>query len=116
MAYQEGIKHSRWQRKRHSISDDSNVIRTHNHLVGKRTPSHSAKLSLMVECSRTKWLWVRLKLLSLTFHIWSLLRARSSLTFRQTTECGFTLKLERGSLVVNDLCSETKGSRFESGC
>ena len=42
---------------------------------------------------RTKWLWVRIALLSLKLQIWHLLRARSSLTFRQTIECGFTLKL-----------------------
>ena len=32
-------------------------------------------------------------LLSLKLQVWRLLRARSSLTFRQTRECGFTLKL-----------------------
>ena len=42
---------------------------------------------------RTRWLWVRILLLSLELQIWHLLRARSFLTFRQTIECGFTLKL-----------------------
>ena len=42
---------------------------------------------------RTQWLWVRIPLLSPKLQIWLLLRARSSLTFRQTIECGFTLKL-----------------------
>ena len=44
-------------------------------------------------CLRTKWLWVRIMSLSLKFQIWRLLRARSSLAFRQTIECGLTLKL-----------------------
>ena len=44
---------------------------------------------------QTKWLWVWIALLSLTLRISCLLRARSSLTFRQTIECGFTLKLAR---------------------
>ena len=42
---------------------------------------------------RTKWSWVQILFLSLTLQIWSLLRARSSLIFRQTIEWGFTLKL-----------------------
>ena len=42
---------------------------------------------------QTKWLWVRIPLQSLKLQIWRLLRARSSLTFRQTIECRFTLKL-----------------------
>ena len=41
---------------------------------------------------RLKWLWVQILLLSLKLQIWCLLRARSSLTFRKTIECGFTLK------------------------
>ena len=39
-----------------------------------------------------KWLWVRISLLLLKLQLWRLLRARSSWTFRQTIECGFTLK------------------------
>ena len=42
---------------------------------------------------RIKWLWVRISILSLKLQIWCLLRAMSSLTFRHTIECGFTLKL-----------------------
>ena len=38
---------------------------------------------------------VRLSLLSLKLQIWRLLRARSSLIFKQTIECRFTLKLVR---------------------
>ena len=41
----------------------------------------------------TKWLWIRIPLVLLKIQIWCLLRAMSSLTFRQTIECGFTLKL-----------------------
>ena len=44
-------------------------------------------------CFRIKLLWVRISLLSLKLQIWRLLRERSSLTFRQTIECGLTLKL-----------------------
>ena len=49
---------------------------------------------------RTKWLWVRIPLLSLKLQIWRLLRAWSSLTFRQTTECRFTLKLIRDMIIT----------------
>ena len=48
---------------------DSNGIRTHNHLVRKRTLNHLAKLASLAKwlsvCLRTKWLWVRIPLLSL---------------------------------------------------
>ena len=40
-------------------------------------------------------MWIRVPLLSLKRQIWRLLRARSSLTFRKSTECGFILKLVR---------------------
>ena len=60
----------------------------------------------MVECSfRNKWLWFRVSLLSLKLQIWRLLRARSSLTFRQTIECGFTLKLVRDKIITHSLIS-----------
>ena len=60
---------------------DSNGIRTHNHLVHKRTLNYLAKwLSVHL---RTKWLWVQILLLSLKLHISYLFWARSSLTFRQ---------------------------------
>ena len=49
---------------------------------------------------RSKWLWVRIPLLSLKLQTWSPLRARSSLTFRQTIECKFTLKLVRHMIVT----------------
>ena len=42
---------------------------------------------------QTKWLWVRISLLSLKLQIWHLLRGRSSLIFRQTIDCRFILKL-----------------------
>ena len=50
-------------------------------------------------CLRTKWLWVWITLRSLKLHIWCLLQARSSLTFRQTIECGFTMKLVREKII-----------------
>ena len=49
---------------------------------------------------KTKWLWVRIALLSLKLQIWRLLPARSSLTFRQTIECGFTLKIVRDMTIT----------------
>ena len=56
--------------RRHMSSlSDSNVIRTHNYLVRKRTLNHIAKLASLAKwlsvCLRTKWLWVRMTLLSL---------------------------------------------------
>ena len=79
-------------RSRHYIwsLNDSNVIRTHNHLFCKRTLNHLAKLvSQMIE-----------PLLLLKQQIWHLLRARRSLTFRQTIEFGFTLKLVRDMIIT----------------
>ena len=73
---------------------DSNAIRTHNYLDRKRTLNHLAKLAKWFSvCLRTKWLWVWIALLPLKFQIWSLLQTRYSLTFRQTIECEFALKL-----------------------
>ena len=42
---------------------------------------------------QTKWLWVRISLQSLKLWIRRLLWVRCFLTFRETVECGFTLKL-----------------------
>ena len=42
---------------------------------------------------QTKWLGVWISMMSLKLQICCLRRARSSLTFRQTIECGLTLKL-----------------------
>ena len=66
----------------------SNVIRTHNHLVRKRTLNHSAKnlpsLTIWLNVRlRTKWLWVRIPLLSRKLPISCLFWARSSLMFCQ---------------------------------
>ena len=124
------------------ILSDSNRIRTHNHLVGKRTlnllakltqwlncvvstylyctwlnnniksnvlyryvlttqPNHLASLAKWLRiCLRIKWLWVQIPLLSLKLQIWCLLRARSSLTFRQTMKCTFTLKPVRDMIIT----------------
>ena len=59
---------------------DCNGIQTHNHLVRKRTLNHLAKLT--------------------KFGTWGLLRARSSLTFRQSVECRFTLNLVRDMIIT----------------
>ena len=84
--------------RRHIWSlSDSDEIRTHNHLVRKWT------YKLLSVRLRTKWLWVRISLLSRKFQIWHLVRARNSLTFRQTIEPGFTLKLVRNMIIT---CSQ----------
>ena len=54
----------------------------------------------MSVCLRTKWLGVRITLLLLKHQIWRLLHVRSSLTFRQTLDLGFTLKLVRGMIIT----------------
>ena len=47
------------------------------------------------------------KLAKLKLQIWCLLRARISLTFRQTIECGFTLKLVRDMIITHrQTCSK----------
>ena len=61
-----------------------NWTRSQNHLVLKRTLNHLAKLAKWLSVRlRTKWFWVRVQLQSLYLQISRLLRARSSLTFRQ---------------------------------
>ena len=61
---------------------DSNEIRTYNHLVRKRTFNHLAKLAKAVQ-------------------------ARSSLTFRQTIEYGFPVKLVRDMITTySQWCEE----------
>ena len=83
---------------------DSNKIRTYNLLVRERTLNHLAKLASLAKwlsvCLQTKWLWVRILFLSLKLQIGRLLLAMSSLTFRQTIECGFTLKLVRDMIIT----------------
>ena len=84
------------------ILSDSNEIRIHKHLVRKRTLVYELSASFAKWLSvrlRTKSLWVRILLLSLKLQIWCVLGARSSLTFRQTIECGFTLKLVRDMMI-----------------
>ena len=49
---------------------------------------------------QTMWTWVGISLLSLKLQVWCMLRARSSLTFRQTIECGFTLKLVHDMIIT----------------
>ena len=52
---------------------------------------------------RTKWLCVRIPLLSLKLQIMYLFHARSSLTFGQTIEYRFSLKLARDMIIT---CSQ----------
>ena len=68
------------------VIKDYNWTQTQNHLVLKRTLNHLAKLTRskwLSVCLRTKWFWVRVHLQSLNLQISRLLRARSSLKFRQ---------------------------------
>ena len=63
------------------LLSDCNWTRSQNHLVCKRTLNHLANwLSFHL---RTKWFQVRVQLQSLKLQILHLLRARSSLTFKQ---------------------------------
>ena len=81
--------------KIHVCLSDSNWIRTHNHLVRKRTLNH---LSVRL---RFKWMWIQIPLLSIEPQmIRRLLQARSSLTFRQTIERGFTPKPVRDMTIT----------------
>ena len=85
---------------------DSNGSRTHSHLVPERTLNDLASLAKWLSVQlRTKWLWAWLPLLSLKLQIWHLIRARRFLTFRQTIECGFTLKLIRDMIIT---CRQSK--------
>ena len=76
------------------FQSDIKVIQTYNHLVRNQFGQ------MVSVCLRTKWLWVRISLLSLKRQIWRLLRARSSLTFRQTIDCGFTLKIVSNMIIT----------------
>ena len=49
---------------------------------------------------RTKWLCVPILLLLFKLQTGRLLQARSSLTYRQTIECGFSLKLVRDMIIL----------------
>ena len=64
------VKEPLARRRRHIWSlSDYNGTRTHSHLVCKQTLNHLAKLASLAKwlsvCLRTKWLWVRIPLLSL---------------------------------------------------
>ena len=79
--------------RRKLLNSDSNEIGIQNDLTYKRTLNHLAKwLSFRL---RSKWFRVRISFLSVKLQIWHLLRRRSFLTFRQTIESGFTLKIRR---------------------
>ena len=59
---------------------------------------------------QTKWLWVRIQLVSLKLQMWRLLRARRSLTCRLTIECRVTLKIVRDIIITYSQCSWTLNS------
>ena len=93
-----------WSRRHIWRLSDSNEIRTYNKLVRKQTLNYVAKLASLAKWLsvrlRTKQLWVQISLLSLKLQILRLLRARMSLKFRQTVECGVTLKLVRDMIIT----------------
>ena len=76
-----------------TFANESNGIRTHNHLVRKRTFNYLVNW-LRVRL-QNKWLWVQISLLSLKLQIPRLFRARSKefLNIQRTIYCRFTLKL-----------------------
>ena len=83
-----------------SIYNGSNGIQSHNHLIRKLTLDHLASLAKRLSVHlRTKWLWVRILLLSLKLQIWCLLPGRSLLTFREAIECTFTLEFVRNMII-----------------
>ena len=49
---------------------------------------------------QAKWVWIRISLLSLKLQKWRLLWAIRSVTFWQTTECRFALKLVRHMIIT----------------
>ena len=68
------------------------------------TFNHLAKLAKWLSvCVRSEWLWVWIPLLSLKLQIWRLLWVKSFLTFSQTIECWFTLKLVRDMIITHSL-------------
>ena len=72
---------------------DCNWTRNQNHLAHNSLLTQQFGQWLSVRF-RAKWFWVRVQLQSLKLQISRLLRARSSLTFRQL-QCGFTVKRVR---------------------
>ena len=74
-----------------------------------RTDKYSKQISLLASFGKwlsvhlqTKWLWVLISL-PLKPQIWCLLRARSSLAFRQTIVCEFKLKLVRDIITYSQM-------------
>ena len=70
---------------------DNNGIQTHNHLVCKRTLNHYTKLASLAKWSsvhlQTKWLWVRILLLSLRLHefTWRFFKTITSIDIKKRT-------------------------------
>ena len=88
-----------------NISSGSKGIQIHSHLVRKRSLNHLAKLATLAKWLsnglRTKWLCVRIPLLSLKLQVSRLFWARKHsgkkekfkfLDTQETIECRFTLK------------------------
>ena len=72
------------QKANQILSSDSNGIWTHNHLVCKTILNHLASLAKWFGVRlRTKWLWVRIPLLSLKLQIRRLFWVRNFLSFRK---------------------------------
>ena len=70
---------------------DNNGIQTHNHLVCKRTLNHYTKLASLAKWSsvhlQTKWLLVRILLLSLRLHefTWRFFKTITSIDIKKRT-------------------------------
>ena len=77
-----------------------NPANVHQHGIAEKDLDLASLTKWLSIRLRTKWLWVRVPLPSLKLQIWRLLRARSSLTFKQTIECRFTLKLTHDMIIT----------------
>ena len=91
-----------WSRRHIWSLSDSNEIWTHNHLVCKRTLNHLAKLDKLLNLgwvSKFQLSWVMDWEWRVESDELSLEWLRSE-PFRQTIECGFTLKLVHDMIIT----------------
>ena len=107
-----------WSRHNISSLSDSNGIWTHNHLVRKQvrkwTLNHLVKLAKWLSCVVSTYQYGVIPLLSLKLQLWCLLWAKSSLTFRQTIECRFTLKFVCDMITYSQIHRADKYSKHSS--
>ena len=81
---------------------DSNEMRTQNHLVCKGTQTHLAKLTKWLSCVVSTYLYLFQSLPECQGIPCSRrpFQVKNSLTFRQTIECEFILKLVRDMIIT----------------